>query len=314
MDGLAAARARGRTGGQKPKLGPRQVRLARQMYDERGADGKRRYTVAQIAAEFGVARPTIYRHLSASPRRRLRTGRDSFCRSLRSVGWRPLRRGGRLASEVNTPPLPSAPSELSALARERVVAGLSRGFRVAPLYGVASHDRSLSAWQSLLRDRLLDRRCGDESGPATREMRSGSGGAQSGRRLLGRGVETAQFDQAARFVGVVWHEARELGLGRQRVEEPLGDAFVQRADRRLVFIHGVGVRAVAQAERDPVALAELGRGLEPSAVREVSNASGSAAAPSGASSRPIWRPVCSMLRSPLVRDRSARASHRPRSW
>jgi hypothetical protein len=39
-----AARARGRTGGQKPKLGPRQVKLAREMYDERGEDGKRRYT------------------------------------------------------------------------------------------------------------------------------------------------------------------------------------------------------------------------------------------------------------------------------
>jgi DNA invertase Pin-like site-specific DNA recombinase len=64
MDGLAAARARGRTGGQKPKLGARQVSLARQMYEEAGEDGKRRYTVAQIAAEFGVTRPTIYRHLS----------------------------------------------------------------------------------------------------------------------------------------------------------------------------------------------------------------------------------------------------------
>lgn len=62
-DGLAAARARGRTGGQKPKLGGRQVKLARAMYDETGDDGKRRYTVAQIAAEFGVTRPTIYRHL-----------------------------------------------------------------------------------------------------------------------------------------------------------------------------------------------------------------------------------------------------------
>jgi DNA invertase Pin-like site-specific DNA recombinase len=62
-DGLAAARARGRTGGQKPKLGPRQVKLARQMYDELGDDGKRRYTVAAIAAEFGVTRPTIYRAL-----------------------------------------------------------------------------------------------------------------------------------------------------------------------------------------------------------------------------------------------------------
>jgi DNA invertase Pin-like site-specific DNA recombinase len=64
MDGLAAARARGRTGGQKPKLGPRQVRLAREMYDELGEDGKRAHTVAQIAAEFGVSRPTIYRQLA----------------------------------------------------------------------------------------------------------------------------------------------------------------------------------------------------------------------------------------------------------
>ena len=62
-DGLAAARARGRTGGQKPKLGPRQAQLARQMYDETGDDGAQ-HTVAQIAAEFGVTRPTIYRHLT----------------------------------------------------------------------------------------------------------------------------------------------------------------------------------------------------------------------------------------------------------
>lgn len=63
-DGLAAARARGRTGGQKPKLGPRQVALARAMYDEVDDNGRRRYTVAQIAAGFGVTRPTIYRHLA----------------------------------------------------------------------------------------------------------------------------------------------------------------------------------------------------------------------------------------------------------
>jgi DNA invertase Pin-like site-specific DNA recombinase len=69
LDGLEAARARGRTGGQKPKLGPRQVKLAWQMYDERGEDGKRKYTVQQIADEFGVTRPTIYRHLSkATPK------------------------------------------------------------------------------------------------------------------------------------------------------------------------------------------------------------------------------------------------------
>lgn len=62
-DGLEAARARGRTGGQKPKLTPRQARMAQEMYDETGPDGRRTYTVNQIAAEFGVTRPTIYRHI-----------------------------------------------------------------------------------------------------------------------------------------------------------------------------------------------------------------------------------------------------------
>jgi len=66
LDGLAAARARGRTGGQKPKLKARQIKLAQEMYDETGADGKRKYTVQQIADEFGVSRPTIYRHLERS--------------------------------------------------------------------------------------------------------------------------------------------------------------------------------------------------------------------------------------------------------
>ncbi|MFI9569216.1 recombinase family protein [Streptomyces rishiriensis] len=53
VDGLEAARARGRTGGQKPKLGPRQVQLPREMYDS----GE--LTVQQITDEFGVTcRPT----------------------------------------------------------------------------------------------------------------------------------------------------------------------------------------------------------------------------------------------------------------
>jgi AcrR family transcriptional regulator len=56
----------GRSGGQKPKLGARQITLAWQMYEELGEDGMRRYPVAQIAAEFGVTRPTIYRHLSTA--------------------------------------------------------------------------------------------------------------------------------------------------------------------------------------------------------------------------------------------------------
>ncbi|MEI2277440.1 TetR/AcrR family transcriptional regulator [Paenarthrobacter ilicis] len=33
------------------------------MYDEKGPDGKRAYTVERIVQEFGVTRPTIYRHL-----------------------------------------------------------------------------------------------------------------------------------------------------------------------------------------------------------------------------------------------------------
>ncbi len=67
-DGLEAARARGRTGGQRPKLTARQVKIAQSMYDEEGPDGRRMYTVQQIADEFGVSRPTIYRHLETAKR------------------------------------------------------------------------------------------------------------------------------------------------------------------------------------------------------------------------------------------------------
>lgn len=67
-EGLAAARARGRTGGQKAKLRPRQIELARSMYDELAPDGKRTHTVAEIAAELNVSRPTVYRALEATQR------------------------------------------------------------------------------------------------------------------------------------------------------------------------------------------------------------------------------------------------------
>lgn len=53
----------GRTGGRKPKLGSRQQELARLMYAETGEDGKRRHTLADIAAELGVSRQTVYRAL-----------------------------------------------------------------------------------------------------------------------------------------------------------------------------------------------------------------------------------------------------------
>lgn len=62
-DGLEAARARGRVGGRKQALKPRQVALAQEMYDELGDDGKRKHTVQDIADELGVARTTIYRYL-----------------------------------------------------------------------------------------------------------------------------------------------------------------------------------------------------------------------------------------------------------
>lgn len=62
-EGLAAARARGRTGGRKAKLSPAQVALARQLYDQVGEDGKRTHTVEEIGQMFGVTRATVYRSL-----------------------------------------------------------------------------------------------------------------------------------------------------------------------------------------------------------------------------------------------------------
>jgi DNA invertase Pin-like site-specific DNA recombinase len=51
-DDPKAARARGRSGGQKPKLTTRQARIAQAMYDVVGPDGRPTYTVGEIAAEF----------------------------------------------------------------------------------------------------------------------------------------------------------------------------------------------------------------------------------------------------------------------
>ena len=57
MAGLAAARARGRSGGRRSKLGVDQRRTARTLYDER------QLTVAQIGQVLGVSRTSIYRAL-----------------------------------------------------------------------------------------------------------------------------------------------------------------------------------------------------------------------------------------------------------
>ena len=59
LDGLAAARARGRVGGRRPKLTQLQLDQAQLMYDSG------RHTAEQIADTFGVARGTLYRHLTA---------------------------------------------------------------------------------------------------------------------------------------------------------------------------------------------------------------------------------------------------------
>lgn len=57
-DGLAAARARGRKGGRKPKMNDARIATARKMYDTR------ELTVQQIADAVGVSRATVYRYLS----------------------------------------------------------------------------------------------------------------------------------------------------------------------------------------------------------------------------------------------------------
>ena len=59
--GLAAARARGRTGGRPPALTADQIRAAKQMYDQRDL------TVEQIGQVLGVHRSTIYRAVGRTP-------------------------------------------------------------------------------------------------------------------------------------------------------------------------------------------------------------------------------------------------------
>jgi DNA-binding phage protein len=40
-----------------------QVKLARQLADPRDVDGRREYTITQVAKMLGVSRPTLYRAL-----------------------------------------------------------------------------------------------------------------------------------------------------------------------------------------------------------------------------------------------------------
>ena len=63
-EGLEAARARGRTGGRKPKLSAARAATVRRMYQATGPDGKRLHTVAEIAQTAGVHRTTVYDYLN----------------------------------------------------------------------------------------------------------------------------------------------------------------------------------------------------------------------------------------------------------
>ena len=63
-EGLDAARARGRTGGRKPKLSAAKAATVRRMYQATGPDGKRQHTVAEIAQTAGVHRTTVYDYLN----------------------------------------------------------------------------------------------------------------------------------------------------------------------------------------------------------------------------------------------------------
>jgi DNA invertase Pin-like site-specific DNA recombinase len=63
-EGLDAARARGRTGGRKPKLSAAKAATVRRMYQAIGPDGKRLHTVAEIAQTAGVHRTTVYDYLN----------------------------------------------------------------------------------------------------------------------------------------------------------------------------------------------------------------------------------------------------------
>ena len=61
-DGLAAARARGRLGGRKPKLSDAQKKQVKKLYNER------ELTVREIAALFNITPPTVYRALETAAR------------------------------------------------------------------------------------------------------------------------------------------------------------------------------------------------------------------------------------------------------
>jgi len=63
-EGLAAARARGRKGGRKPKLDDAKAGTLHTMYDAKGPDGRRLHTVQEIADALQIDRTTVYDYLN----------------------------------------------------------------------------------------------------------------------------------------------------------------------------------------------------------------------------------------------------------
>src|SRR5256886_4261479 len=63
-EGLDAARARGRTGGRKPKLSAARAATVRRMYQATGPAGKRLHTVAETAPTARAPRTTVYEYPS----------------------------------------------------------------------------------------------------------------------------------------------------------------------------------------------------------------------------------------------------------
>jgi Resolvase, N terminal domain/Helix-turn-helix domain of resolvase len=92
--GLAAARARGRSGGRPRLMTPEKLAVARQMYDSRG------HTPGTIATTVGVSRSTLYRYLGDQGRPELSSLKGREGTRIKKVGSRPplgkLSPGGRL--------------------------------------------------------------------------------------------------------------------------------------------------------------------------------------------------------------------------
>ena len=76
--GLASARARGRRGGRPYKMTPAKLRLAQ------AAMGRRETGVAELCAELGITRQTLYRHVD--PQGRLRSDGEKLLRHRHAKG------------------------------------------------------------------------------------------------------------------------------------------------------------------------------------------------------------------------------------